>query len=120
MPGTTRDLVTETVSLAGIPLKLIDTAGIRQALDEAESIGIRKSMEALADADLVLVVLDASQPPDTTDRELLEQVAQRAAVAVLNKCDLAGRSPPIEAERGRQRRRCARWNSGHPYLGIDR
>ncbi len=98
MPGTTRDLVTETVSLGGIPLKLIDTAGIRQALDEAESIGIRKSMEALADADLVLVVLDASQPPDTTDRELLEQVAQRAAVAVLNKCDLADAVPPIEAE----------------------
>jgi len=87
-PGTTRDLVTETVSLGGIPLSLIDTAGIRQALDEAESIGIRKSMEALADADLVLVVLDASQPPDEADRALLEQVAERTAVAVLNKCDL--------------------------------
>src|SRR5215469_2620077 len=56
-PGTTRDLVTETVSLGGIPLHLVDTAGMRRALDEAESIGIRKSMEALADADLVLVVL---------------------------------------------------------------
>ena len=95
MPGTTRDLVTETVSLAGIPLKLVDTAGIRQALDEAESIGIRKSMEALADADLVLVVLDASQPPTATDRELLEQVARRAAVAVLNKCDLAADAVPL-------------------------
>ena len=60
-PGTTRDLVTETVSLDGIPIQLVDTAGIRQALDEAESIGIKKSMEALADADLVLVVRDASQ-----------------------------------------------------------
>ena len=60
-PGTTRDLVTETVAIGGIPVKLVDTAGIRQALDEAESIGIRKSMEALADADLVLVVLDSSQ-----------------------------------------------------------
>ena len=59
-PGTTRDLVTETVALGGIPVKLVDTAGIRRALDEAESIGIRKSMEALADADLVLVVLDSS------------------------------------------------------------
>src|SRR6185436_2408318 len=54
-PGTTRDLVTETVSLGGIPIRLVDTAGIRRALDEAESIGIRKSMEALADSDLVLV-----------------------------------------------------------------
>ncbi len=59
-PGTTRDLVTETVAIGGIPVKLVDTAGIRRALDEAESIGIRKSMEALADSDLVLIVLDAS------------------------------------------------------------
>ena len=61
-PGTTRDLVTETVALGGIPVKLVDTAGIRSALDEAEGIGIRKSKEALADADLVLVVLDSSEP----------------------------------------------------------
>src|ERR1017187_6377689 len=58
-PGTTRDLVSETVAIGGIPVQLVDTAGIRRALDEAESIGIKKSMEALADADLVLVVLDA-------------------------------------------------------------
>ncbi len=88
-PGTTRDLVTETVAIGGLPVRLVDTAGIRHALDEAESIGIRKSMEALADADLVLVVLDASQPVDDMDRELLEQVRQRAAVAVWNKCDVA-------------------------------
>jgi tRNA modification GTPase len=56
-PGTTRDLVSETVAIGGIPVQLVDTAGIRRALDEAESIGIRKSMETLADADLVLVVL---------------------------------------------------------------
>jgi tRNA modification GTPase len=88
-PGTTRDLVTETVSIGGIPIKLVDTAGIRQALNEAESIGIRKSMEALADADLVLVVLDASQSLNDTDRELLEQVRGRDAVVVWNKSDLA-------------------------------
>jgi tRNA modification GTPase len=87
-PGTTRDLVTETVSLGGIPLKLVDTAGIRRALDEAEGIGIQKSMEALADADLVLVVLDASQPASYEDQELLQQVEQRRAILVLNKADL--------------------------------
>jgi tRNA modification GTPase len=87
-PGTTRDLVTETVSLGGIPVKLVDTAGIRKALDEAESIGIQKSMEALADADLVLVVLDASQPVTEDDRELLRQVEQRTSVIVANKSDL--------------------------------
>ena len=87
-PGTTRDLVTETVSLGGIPLHLVDTAGMRRALDEAESIGIRKSMEALADADLVLVVVDSSQPLTTEDEELLRQVNGRRAILVENKSDL--------------------------------
>jgi tRNA modification GTPase len=87
-PGTTRDLVTETVAIGGIPVRLVDTAGIRQALDEAESIGIRKSMEALADADLVLIVLDASQPTSSEDDELLEHAQNRAAIVVRNKCDL--------------------------------
>ena len=76
-PGTTRDLITETVALDGIPVKLVDTAGIRRALDEAESIGIGKSMEALADADLVLVVLDSSQPVEEEDYRLIDLVGQR-------------------------------------------
>jgi tRNA modification GTPase len=87
-PGTTRDLVSETVAIGGIPVKLVDTAGIRAALDEAESIGIRKSMEALADADLVLVVVDASQPETKEDEELIRQAMERAAIVVDNKCDL--------------------------------
>jgi tRNA modification GTPase len=91
-PGTTRDLVSETVAIGGIPVKLVDTAGIRRALDEAESIGIQKSMEALADADLVLVVLDASQPVVEEDQELLRLVQERATVVVQNKADLCERS----------------------------
>lgn len=87
-PGTTRDLVSETVAIGGIPVKLVDTAGIRQALDEAESIGIRKSMEALADSDLVLVVLDASQGETIEDAELLAQTKSRPTVVVNNKVDL--------------------------------
>jgi len=87
-PGTTRDLVTETVAIGGLPVRLIDTAGIRQALDEAESIGIRKSLEALADADLVLVITDASQPLEDTDRELLKDVSERPAIVVRNKTDV--------------------------------
>ncbi len=87
-PGTTRDLVSETVAIGGIPVRLVDTAGIRRALDEAESIGIRKSMEALADADLVLVVVDSSQPITTEDQDLLVQVSARPAIIVENKCDL--------------------------------
>ena len=89
-PGTTRDLVSETVAIGGIPIQLVDTAGIRQALDEAESIGIRKSMEALADADLVLVVLDASQPATMKDDELMKHAEGRPTIVVGNKCDLRG------------------------------
>jgi tRNA modification GTPase len=91
LPGTTRDLVTETVALGGIPVRLVDTAGIREAMDEAEDIGIRKSMEALADADLVLVVLDASDELSAVDRELLADVAGRTAIVVDNKADLGAR-----------------------------
>ncbi len=87
-PGTTRDLVSETVAIGGIPVELVDTAGIRRALDEAESMGIKKSMEALADADLVLVVIDNTQPLSDEDRELLSQVRGRPAMVVRNKSDL--------------------------------
>jgi tRNA modification GTPase len=93
-PGTTRDLVTETVSIGGIPVRLVDTAGIRDALDEAESIGVRKSMEALADADIVLVVLDASQSADDDDARrgdtaLVSLAARSLGIVVQNKIDLA-------------------------------
>jgi tRNA modification GTPase len=97
-PGTTRDLVSETVSIGGIPVRLVDTAGIRDALDEAESIGVRKSMEALADADIVLVVLDASHPAGDEaargrDTELVSQVARRPAIVVENKIDAITTAP---------------------------
>ena len=103
-PGTTRDLVSETVAIGGIPIQLVDTAGIRQALDEAEFIGIRKSMEALADADLVLVVLDASQP-ETEGNELLRQTQNRTTIVVGNKCDLvvSGQWPVTSGQTSRIR-----------------
>jgi len=97
-PGTTRDLVTETVALGGIPIKLVDTAGIRHSTDEAESIGIRKSYEALSEADLVLVVLDSSQELSAEDRELLHVSAKRRALAVANKSDLVPNGQPNLAE----------------------
>lgn len=87
-PGTTRDLVTETVSLGGIPLHLVDTAGLRESTDEAESIGIRKSREALADADVVLVVLEAGIPPRNDEAELVAQLEGRRALIARNKSDL--------------------------------
>src|SRR6266496_5256267 len=105
-PGTTRDLISETVAIGGIPIRLVDTAGIRDALDEAESFGIRKSMEALADAELVLVVLDASQGETEEDAELLRQAEDRPMIVVGNKSDLrraeADRRPPASAARRRE------------------
>jgi tRNA modification GTPase len=106
-PGTTRDLVSETVAIGGIPVELVDTAGIRQALDEAESIGIKKSMEALADADLVLIVIDKSAPQNDEEEELVKQVEGRPTLIVENKSDLQGpcgdgrRARPSGAEPGR-------------------
>jgi tRNA modification GTPase len=93
-PGTTRDLVSETVAIGGIPVQLVDTAGIRRALDEAESIGIRKSMEALADADLVLVIFDCSQAITEEDLELMKQASRRPAILVENKRDLCSSEFP--------------------------
>jgi tRNA modification GTPase len=95
-PGTTRDLVTERVSLGGIPVELVDTAGMREASDEAEQIGIRKSREALADADMVLMVLDATAAPGHEELELLATLAQRRALVVVNKSDLAQPSSAME------------------------
>jgi len=88
-PGTTRDLVTETVALGGIPIRLIDTAGIRHSTDEAESIGVRKSYEALSEADLVLVVLDSSREISSEDKELLRVCVTGRGLAIANKSDLA-------------------------------
>jgi tRNA modification GTPase len=87
-PGTTRDLVTETVAIGGIPVRLIDTAGIRAATDEAESIGIQKTKAASAEADLVLVVTDSTDHPD--DQPLLESTEGRKRLLVRNKADLGG------------------------------
>ena len=99
-PGTTRDLVSETVSIGGIPVRLVDTAGIRDALDEAESIGVRKSMEALADADMVLVVLDASHPAGddearARDTELVSLAAQRLAIVAAKQDRCREHSPRL-------------------------
>lgn len=96
-PGTTRDLVTERISLDGIPLELVDTAGLREAFEEVEQLGIARSREALADASLVLIVLDATQPLNSEERALLAAIEGRPAVVVINKCDLAPvDTPPMD------------------------
>ena len=87
-PGTTRDLVTERISLDGIPLELVDTAGLRETAEEVEQLGIARSREALADAALVVVVLDATQPINEEERTLLAAVEGRPALVAINKSDL--------------------------------
>jgi tRNA modification GTPase len=94
-PGTTRDLVTERVSLDGIPIELVDTAGLRESHEEIEQLGIARSREALADAALVLVVLDATQPLNDEERRLIAAIEGRPALVVINKCDLAARGEAI-------------------------
>ena len=92
-PGTTRDLVTERISLEGIPLELVDTAGLRESLEEAEQLGIARSREAFADAALVLVVLDVTQPLNEEERNLLAAAEGRPALIAINKSDLAAQHP---------------------------
>jgi len=120
-PGTTRDTVTERISLGGIPIELVDTAGLREAahgsLEEAEQIGIERSREALADAALVLVVLDATQPISDEERNLLAAVEGRPALAVLNKCDLLGTArdlPEVASSFSAFARERRKGGGGHP------
>jgi tRNA modification GTPase len=87
-PGTTRDAVGETVAIAGVPVRLIDTAGLRAASDEAETEGVRRAQRAMDTADVVVVMLDRSRDLDDRDRELISTTATRPRVLVANKIDL--------------------------------
>jgi tRNA modification GTPase len=96
-PGTTRDLVTETVDIDGIPMTLVDTAGVRAgAVDPIEVEGIARAVAVRDVADIVLVVVDRSRPLDTDDRALLESTSKRRRVVVASKSDLAPAWPMDE------------------------
>ena len=88
IPGTTRDTIEETANVRGIPVVFIDTAGLRQASDEIEIEGIRRSRGALADAELILHVLDAAEPLSAADQTLLSDFAQKKRLLIRNKTDL--------------------------------
>ncbi|MBM3745954.1 MAG: tRNA uridine-5-carboxymethylaminomethyl(34) synthesis GTPase MnmE [Acidobacteria bacterium] len=91
--GTTRDLVSEVTALEGIPVKFMDTAGIRAGESLVETLGVERSYRAMADADLTLVVVDLSVPPEEEDTRLLERARQAGRyVLVGNKCDLPARA----------------------------
>ena len=86
--GTTRDTIEEFVNVNGIPLKLIDTAGIREAKDEVEKIGINKSREIANDADLIIAIFDSSKELTNEDEEILEIAKNKKSIILLNKVDL--------------------------------
>jgi tRNA modification GTPase len=89
IPGTTRDLVSETAAIEGIPVRFVDTAGIRIGQDLVETLGIERSYQAMADADLTVVVLDTSMAQSPEDREIVDRArVQGKFLVAANKCDL--------------------------------
>lgn len=86
--GTTRDVIEEYVNVDGVPLKLIDTAGIRDTKDQVEKIGVERSRKALDAADLILLLIDNSEELTAEDRELLEATKDKQRIVILNKTDL--------------------------------
>ncbi len=98
VPGTTRDLIEEAVSLGGIPVRLSDTAGLRPAADRVEALGVERTRERLAQADVVLYLVDGSEALTSEDLEVLSELAGQAGLAVINKIDLPLRLAQAELQ----------------------
>ncbi len=88
VPGTTRDVIEEFINIKGVPLKLIDTAGIRETEDVVEKIGVEKSKSFFNQADLVVFVVNASEPLTSEDEDIIEKISEKKAIVVINKIDL--------------------------------
>lgn len=88
VPGTTRDVIEEYINISGIPVKIVDTAGIREADNVVEKIGVEKSKEKIEEADLIILVLDVSRELDDEDREIINAIKNKKYIVMLNKNDL--------------------------------
>jgi tRNA modification GTPase len=88
IPGTTRDVIEEFISIDGVPVKIIDTAGIRETEDVVEKIGVERSKEKINEADLIIFMLDVSRALDTEDLDIINYIKDRKYVVLLNKSDL--------------------------------
>lgn len=88
IPGTTRDIIEEYVNINGMPLKIVDTAGIRQAHDIVEAEGIKRTMKAVEQAELILLILDSSRPIDCLDEEIISKIINKRVIVVINKKDI--------------------------------
>lgn len=91
VPGTTRDVIEEYINIDGVPVKIIDTAGIRETEDVVEKIGVQKSKDKINEADLIILMLDLSRELDDEDREIIEYIKNKKYVILLNKSDLDGK-----------------------------
>ncbi len=97
--GTTRDVLEEYVNVRGVPLRLVDTAGIRETEDIVERIGVERSRKALSEADLILFVLNYNEPLTEDDRKLYEVIKNEDAIVIINKTDLEQRLDLAEVEK---------------------
>ncbi|MFZ6017896.1 MAG: tRNA uridine-5-carboxymethylaminomethyl(34) synthesis GTPase MnmE [Nitrospirota bacterium] len=88
VPGTTRDVIEEYLNINGLPLRIMDTAGIRAVQDIAEKEGVRRSLQSIENADLVIAIFDSSEPFKDEDFEVMEKIKGKNAIIVINKCDL--------------------------------
>ena len=88
IPGTTRDTLEEQITINGVSLNIIDTAGIRQTDDVVEKIGVDKAIDSIEDADLILFVLDSSRPMDSDDEFIINKILDKKVIILLNKSDL--------------------------------
>jgi tRNA modification GTPase len=116
IPGTTRDIIEETLVLDGIPLRLVDTAGVRNTTDPIEAEGVRRARDKISGADLVLLVLDGTRAPDNDDRLALELCREKPLLVVVNKVDLGTLPPGGEWDRYEQVRISARTEEGFDTL----
>lgn len=109
IPGTTRDIIEESVTIKGIPIVVVDTAGLRDDGDSIEKIGIRKTRDCIEDADLILFMIDASRSPDGNDHRIFNQIKDKNVLIIKNKIDLltGANEIPIPQE----------WK-GRPVIGV--
>ncbi len=98
VPGTTRDIIEESLNIRGIPVRTIDTAGVRETDDVVEKIGVDKAREMIDTADIVLVVLDAARGFEPDDEAILRGLGGRKVIVILNKSDLVRESDLVELE----------------------
>jgi tRNA modification GTPase len=88
IPGTTRDVIEEVLNIKGIPVRLIDTAGLRKAIDTIEQEGVKRAKQRVADSDFVLLMMDGSRSLDADDLEIFEEIKEKKKVVIINKNDL--------------------------------